>query len=82
MILNSLDISIEYTNNLTDALKSSNALVIAVEDDKYKKIDPELLKKNGIKVIFDGRNLLEEKDKKKMKGIDYIGIGVDKNLSD
>ena len=81
MILNSLDTSIEYTNNLTDALKSSNALVIAVEDHKYKKIDPELLKKNGIKVIFDGRNLLEEKDKK-MKGIDYIGIGVDKNLSD
>ena len=49
MILNSLDTSIEYTNNLTDALKSSNALVIAVEDHKYKKIDPELLKKMALK---------------------------------
>ena len=81
MILNSLDTSIEYTNNLTDALKSSNALVIAVEDHKYKKIDPELLKKMALKSFLMERNLLEEKDKK-MKGIDYIGIGVDKNLSD
>ena len=52
-----------------------------VEYEKYKKIDHELLKKNGIKVIFDGRNLLKEKDKK-IDGIDYIGIGVVKNLSD
>ena len=39
-----LNESIEYTNNLAEALKTV-FIVIAVEDEKYKKIDHELLKK-------------------------------------
>jgi UDPglucose 6-dehydrogenase len=68
MDLNFIHDSIPYSRNMEDVLSNSSALVISVEDEAYAKIDITNLKKNGLKVIFDGRNILE----KRLKGTDLI----------
>jgi len=58
---------------LEDALKSE-CLVIATAHKEFLEISYEELKKNGIKVVVDGRNCLD-KEKIKSLGIVYKGIG-------
>ncbi len=65
--------SLNYSKNMENALSGSNAVVITVEDNEFKKLDSSFLKKLGIKVVFDGRNILNGDHIN--KEIDYISIG-------
>jgi UDP-N-acetyl-D-glucosamine dehydrogenase len=57
-----------------DEALDCKALVICTAHDAFTALNPELLKRKGIKVIIDGRNCLD-KDKVKNVGIIYKGIG-------
>jgi nucleotide sugar dehydrogenase len=59
---------------IEDLLKKVTALILVTDHTEFKKIDPRLFKKYGIKVIIDGKNCLEKETLKKM-GIIYKGIG-------
>ncbi|MFH0969225.1 MAG: nucleotide sugar dehydrogenase [Patescibacteria group bacterium] len=60
--------------SLGELLKKSDAILLATDHNEFKKINPENLKKNGIKVVIDGKNCLDKEAIKKM-GIVYKGIG-------
>lgn len=55
-------------------LKKVDHILLTVNHDEFLAIDPILFKKNGIKVIVDGKNCLN-KEKIKKLGIEYRGIG-------
>lgn len=59
--------------SLDDALKSE-VVVIATDHNEFKKLDLGLLKKNGVRLIVDGRNLID-KAKAEGLGLVYRGIG-------
>jgi UDP-N-acetyl-D-glucosamine dehydrogenase len=62
-------------DSLEDALKGAEAVVIATAHNDFKDIDA--LKKAGIKIVIDGRNLFrKEKEAIKAAGIAYEGIGI------
>lgn len=69
-----------YVARLSDAkslheiLRKATALIITKGHREFKKLDPKVFKKYGIKVIIDGANCLD-KDKIKKLGIIYRGIG-------
>lgn len=67
-----LDLSTVKT--LDDALQNMDCIVIITAHEEFKKITPEKIKENGIKVVIDGRNVLDSKNIKKL-GIIYEGIG-------
>lgn len=62
------------SKNLLDAIKNTNAVVIATAHSIFQKITPQLLKKAGVKAFIDGENAF---DKKTFctSGIVYKGIG-------
>ncbi|MBU0598624.1 nucleotide sugar dehydrogenase [Patescibacteria group bacterium] len=60
--------------NLEELLKKSEALIIATDHNEFKQLSLSLLKKNGIKVVIDGKNCLNNKLIKKSKII-YKGVG-------
>ncbi|RLF43349.1 MAG: UDP-N-acetyl-D-glucosamine dehydrogenase [Thermoplasmata archaeon] len=60
--------------NLDQALEKCECIVIATDHPEFKQIKPELLKEKGVKVVVDGRNILD-KEKIKSLGIVYKGIG-------
>ena len=60
--------------NLDEAVKNSQAIVVATAHDIFKKLKPNYLIKNGVKVVIDGRNCLP-KEKFIKAGIIYKGIG-------
>jgi nucleotide sugar dehydrogenase len=60
--------------SLEQILKKSEALILVTDHDEFKKIAPEIFKKNGIKVIVDGKNCLDKTALEKL-GIIYRGIG-------
>jgi len=63
--------------SLDEALIGATAIVIATGHNEFKKIDANLLNKNKIKVVIDGRNLFRNsKDAIIDSGIIYHGIGV------
>lgn len=59
--------------SLEELLEKSEALVLVTDHDEFKKIDPALFKKHGIKVIIDGKNCL---DKETIKNLDIIYKGI------
>lgn len=65
---------IPYYQNIEDSLEGSAALIISVEDERYKNLNFKALKENGIKAIFDGRNLLKDMTEE-LEGIDYFSVG-------
>ncbi|MBK57183.1 MAG: UDP-glucose 6-dehydrogenase [Flavobacteriaceae bacterium] len=65
---------IPYYQNIEDSLEGSTALIISVEDEQYKNLNFKALKENGIKAIFDGRNLLKDMTEE-LEGIDYFSVG-------
>jgi len=67
-----LDLS--NVKTLKEALHKKDCLVIVTSHKEFKKINPETIKENGIKVVVDGRNILD-KNKIKQLGIVYEGIG-------
>jgi len=60
--------------SLDQAVKNVKAVIVATAHNEFKKITPAWLKKNGVKVIIDGRNCLD-KEKFIKAGIIYKGIG-------
>jgi len=56
------------------ALLNKNCLIIATNHSVFDSIGAERLRRNGIKVVIDGRNCLD-KDELVAKGIIYRGIG-------
>ncbi|MEA2038027.1 MAG: nucleotide sugar dehydrogenase [Nanoarchaeota archaeon] len=62
------------SDSINEILDKSDYLIITVDHDEFKLVSPELLEKNNIKVLIDGKNMFN-KDKIKEKGILYRGIG-------
>jgi len=60
--------------SLGELFKKSDAILLATDHNEFKKINSEDLKKNGIKVVIDGKNCLD-KESIKESGIVYKGIG-------
>jgi nucleotide sugar dehydrogenase len=60
--------------SLEELLKKSDAILLATDHNEFKKINPQDFKKNGIKVVIDGKNCLDKNGIKKL-GIIYSGIG-------
>lgn len=66
---------IDYFNNMYDALKNSDGLIIATEWNNFKAPNFNTIKTLlNHKVIFDGRNIYDFKKMKNL-GIDYYSIG-------
>lgn len=61
-------------NSLEDALHKKDCLVIVTAHKEFREISPEKIKENEIKVVVDGRNILDKNELKKL-GIIYEGIG-------
>jgi UDP-N-acetyl-D-glucosamine dehydrogenase len=59
---------------IKELLENSDFIVLATDHKEFKGIDINLLKKNNIKIVIDGRNCLD-KEKIKALGIVYRGIG-------
>ncbi|PIQ77143.1 UDP-N-acetyl-D-glucosamine dehydrogenase [Candidatus Peregrinibacteria bacterium CG11_big_fil_rev_8_21_14_0_20_46_8] len=60
--------------SLQDALSTSDAIIIATNHSAFQKISARLLKQNDIRVVIDGRNMLN-KEAIERAGILYKGIG-------
>ena len=71
--LENLD-NLVFTKDKYDQIESCSLLVIASEWDEFKEIDLLELKKIGIDVIFDGKNILD-KEQVENTGIQYFGVG-------
>ncbi len=61
-------------NGIDELLNKSDYLIIATDHNEFRNIDLNLLKKNKILAVIDGRNCLD-KEKIKQMGILYHGIG-------
>ncbi len=61
-------------DNLKEAIKGADCVVIATNHDEFKQIEPTVFKDAGVKFILDGRNVLD-KEKIEEQGIIYKGIG-------
>jgi len=59
---------------LNELLKKSEALILATNHNEFEYLDGELLKKNNVQVLIDGKNMFDKKKFKK-HGIIYKGIG-------
>lgn len=71
--------SIKYTKELNDSLDGADALLIITEWPEFRVPDfDELGKRLKKKVLFDGRNIFDPAEMKKM-GYDYYCIGVKTN---
>ncbi len=55
-------------------LKKSTAIILVTHHAEFAEVTGALLKKNGVKIIIDGMNVLDKKDMEKHKII-YKGIG-------
>lgn len=60
--------------DINELLNKSDYLILATDHSEFRNIDLNLLKKNRILAIIDGRNCLD-KEKIKSMGILYHGIG-------
>ncbi|MFA6268448.1 MAG: UDP-glucose/GDP-mannose dehydrogenase family protein [archaeon] len=65
---------ITYCQSMQDCLKGKEALAVLTEWDEFKQPDFEIIKKEGVLVIVDGRNIYNPEIVKK-NGLSYIGIG-------
>lgn len=67
---------IPIVQDLTDAIKGKNCVVLVTSHSEYKSIRLDWLKKNlATPVIVDGRNIFNSKECEKA-GFSYRGIGV------
>ena len=74
-VKNELGDKIEYAENQYAALKGADALVIATEWSEFRTPDFEIIEsKLKNKVVFDGRNLYENKQMKDL-GYHYESVG-------
>jgi nucleotide sugar dehydrogenase len=61
-------------NDLDELLKNSDYVILVTDHAEFKQMDLEILRKNKIHIVIDGRNCLD-KEKIKLMGILYRGIG-------
>lgn len=67
---------ISYTEDMYDTLNNTDALLIVTEWPEFRSPDfEELSKRLKNKVIFDGRNIFDQKDIKS-NGFEYYCIGI------
>jgi len=62
-------------NSLDEILNKSYAILIATDHDIFKNITGEILKKNNVNIVIDGKNCLNKIDILN-SGIYYKGIGT------
>ena len=66
---------INYTDNMYDATKNADALLLVTEWSEFRILNYDLLRSNMNKlVIFDGRNIYDAAEVKK-QGFEYFRIG-------
>ncbi len=71
--------TIEYATDMYDTLNGADALLIVTEWPEFRVPDfDEVAKRLNNKVLFDGRNIFENNDMKKL-GYSYYCIGVKTN---
>lgn len=71
--------TIEYATDMYDTLNGADALLIVTEWPEFRVPDfDEVGKRLNNKVLFDGRNIFESNDMKKL-GYSYYCIGVKTN---
>ncbi len=62
---------------MDEALAHSNTLLIATGHDEFRSLRAKTLKDNGIQIVIDGRNILQDlRPELKEANIHYSGIGV------
>ena len=66
--------NVEFKNNINDACKMSDLIVIHTEWNEFKLIDLKKIVKNKNFIIYDMRNIYSAKKMQKQK-IKYFGIG-------
>ena len=59
---------------LETTLKNSKAVIVATAHKEFTELTPLFFKKNGIKIVVDGRNCLDKKQFEDSE-ILYRGIG-------
>ncbi|HEY4198504.1 MAG TPA: UDP binding domain-containing protein, partial [Mucilaginibacter sp.] len=65
-----------YSNDMYDTMNGADALLIVTEWPEFRSPDfEEVGKRLSDKVIFDGRNIFDNKDMKEI-GFSYYCIGV------
>lgn len=63
--------------SIDEALEHGKAVVIATGHDEFRSLRAKTLKDDDIKVVIDGRNILQDiKQELEEAGIHYSGIGV------
>jgi UDPglucose 6-dehydrogenase len=68
--------TISYTTDMYDALNKADALLVVTEWPEFRVLNfDEVAKRLNKKVVFDGRNIFDANDMKKM-GYDYYCIGI------
>ena len=71
--------TIEYATDMYDSLNGADALLIITEWPEFRAPDfDEITKRLTQKVLFDGRNIFDHVDMKKI-GYSYYCIGVKTN---
>ena len=64
----------EKVADLEEALEGADAIFLATGHDAYRHLTPQILKKHGIRYVYDGRNCLD-RDAFVGSGVLYQGIG-------
>lgn len=71
--------SISYSNDMYDTLNKADALLIVTEWPEFRSPDfKEMGTRLSNKVLFDGRNIFDQKDMKEL-GFEYYCIGIKTN---
>jgi UDPglucose 6-dehydrogenase len=74
-----LGTSIEYSTDMYDSLNGADALLIVTEWPEFRVPDfDEISKRLKQKTLFDGRNIFDPQDMKKI-GYSYYCIGIKTN---
>lgn len=69
--------NVSFSNSVSEAIKGKDACILITKWEEFKKITPELLKKEMANpLIVDGRGFFKNRDFKKKVG--YVGIGLEK----
>jgi UDPglucose 6-dehydrogenase len=72
---------ISYAENMYEALKNADALIVATEWNEFKDADIEKIKNSLMKkVIFDGRNIFELEEMQDFQHYEGIGRKVVNNV--
>ena len=66
--------NVNFSNNLLDATKKADLIIIHTEWNEFKQLNLKKLTKNKSVIVYDMRNIYSP-EKMKKNGIKYYGIG-------